>query len=149
MADGSRIRTPLPTPEPMAKNPVVPQTIIKPFPLKPILIEKDFPEQDDEYSIPEPISDEFARLDAEGFFGEYREEDRPKWYSYRLPNYYGHKVGGYPSYCQSGVDYGDGFEFTFQIASDNKAKLNIVDGGQFNFAKNKHTGEWKIYYDFY
>ena len=121
----------------VVKNPIVPKTIIKPYPLKPILIENDFPVWDDECNYPESVFDELNRLSEE--------ED----FEGMLPNDNGHKVGGYPSYCQSGVDYGEGFEFVFQIASDNKVMLNIVDGGQFNFAKNKNTGEWKIYYDFY
>ena len=133
----------------VVKTPVVPQTIIKPFPLKPVLLDNDYPLWEDDSSFPEPVFKELVRLNYEGFFGKHQDSDKSKWYSYRMPNDNGHKVGGYPSYCQSGTDYGEGFEFAFQIASDNKARLNIVDGGQSNFAKNKNTGEWKLYYDFY
>lgn len=122
-------------------------SFIKPFPLKPILVENDFPQWGDIFNMPEPIFRELVKLDQDGFFGRY--PDITHSYEVRMPNDMRHKVGGYPSYCQYGVDYGEGFDYMFQIATDNKAKLNIVDGGQFNFAKNTETGEWKLYYDFY
>ena len=122
-------------------------SFIKPFPLKPILIENDFPQWGDEY-IPESVFKEIVRLDDEGFFGEYPHPDNNSYVD-RMPHEDGHKIGGWQSFCQSGVDFGDGFEFVFQISSDDKAMLNIVDGGQLNFAKNKNTGEWKMYYDYY
>ena len=66
---------------------------------------------------------------------------------------YGHKIGGYPSFCQSGIGdadgFGDGFKFVFQISSDAKINLNVVDNGCFMFAKNNETNDWSIYYDFY
>lgn len=62
---------------------------------------------------------------------------------------YEHKIGGYPSFCQPGVDPGDDFEFVFQISSDPKINLNVVDGGSLMFWKNNTTGTWAIYYDFY
>ena len=45
--------------------------------------------------------------------------------------------------------FGDGYEFMLQIASDEKANLNIVDNGNFYLAKNSQTGEWRLYCDFY
>lgn len=66
-----------------------------------------------------------------------------------LENQSGHKVGGYPGFCQSEIDFGDGFDFVFQIDSDSKAHLNIVDRGAFYFAKNAATGEWMFYCDFF
>ena len=69
---------------------------------------------------------------------------------YDLINHcYEHKLGGYPSYCQSGIDVGDGFEFVMQIASDAKIGLNVVDGGKLMFWKHRDTGEWALYFDFY
>ncbi|MFD0701204.1 hypothetical protein [Myroides pelagicus] len=87
-------------------------------------------------------------------------------------HHYQTKFGGYPSYCQSGIGisgddlfylplevegvavhepqgYGEGFEFVFQISSDEKAGLNVVDSGSLMFAKNKQTKQWSMYYDFY
>ena len=61
----------------------------------------------------------------------------------------GHKIGGYPNYIQSGIDFGDGYEFMIQIASDEKANLNIIDSGNFYLAKNSQTGDWRLYCDFY
>ena len=58
------------------------------------------------------------------------------------------KLGGYPSFCQSGVSFGDGFQFVFQISSDEKAGFNIIDGGSLMFAKNPQNGAWSLYYDF-
>ena len=50
------------------------------------------------------------------------------------------KLGGYPSFCQSGVSFGDGFQFVFQISSDEKAGFNVIDGGSLMFAKNPQNG---------
>ena len=77
-----------------------------------------------------------ARGEIDGYFDIYEHE-------------YGHKVGGYPSFCQSGVDAGDGFEFAFQVASDSKINLNVVDNGVLQFYRNSRSREWTIYYDFY
>ncbi|WP_028888536.1 DUF1963 domain-containing protein [Tenacibaculum ovolyticum] len=66
---------------------------------------------------------------------------------------YEHKIGGFPSYCQSGIGidegFGKGFEFVFQITSDEKINLNVIDNGSFMFAKNDQTNEWSLYYDFH
>ena len=64
-------------------------------------------------------------------------------------NHYGHKIGGYPSFCQPGIDFGEGFEFMMQIASDPKADLNIVDSGTIFLAHNQMTGQWRLGCDFY
>lgn len=61
---------------------------------------------------------------------------------------YYHKFGGYPSFCQSGIDFGDGYEFMFQISSDDKACFNVIDSGSLMFARND-KGDWRLYYDFY
>ncbi|MFT4088123.1 MAG: DUF1963 domain-containing protein [Gordonia sp. (in: high G+C Gram-positive bacteria)] len=60
----------------------------------------------------------------------------------------GHKVGGWPSFCQAGEHPGDGFEFVFQIDSDEKVGLNVVDGGTLTFWKHRDDGRWALYYDF-
>ena len=63
------------------------------------------------------------------------------------------KVGGFPSYCQSGLEiydgFGKGFEFILQITSDEEINLNVIDNGSLMFAKNNKTNQWNIYYDFY
>lgn len=42
-----------------------------------------------------------------------------------------------------------GYEFVFQISTNEKANLNVVDNGSFMFARNAESGDWSIYYDFY
>jgi hypothetical protein len=123
----------------VAKNIKHPGSELKSFPLKPEIVEKDFPLWDTD-DIPEAIRDEILKLEHEGEIESYFDI---------LEHSYSHKFGGYPSYCQSGVDFGDGFEFVFQISSDEKIGLNIVDSGSFLFAKNPESNEWKFYFDFY
>jgi hypothetical protein len=65
-----------------------------------------------------------------------------------VENNYGHKLGGYATFYQSGVSFGDDFQFKLQIASDEKARLNIIDNGTIFLAKNSKTGEWRLYVDF-
>lgn len=112
---------------------------LKPFPLKSDFLNKDYPLWDTE-EIPEDVRDEILKLEDEGVIDSYFDI---------IEHSYNHKFGGYPSYCQSGIDFGEGFEFVFQISSDPKVGLNIVDSGTLLFAKNPESGEWKIYYDFY
>ncbi len=112
---------------------------LKPFPLKPQTIEADYPVLDDD-EMPGEIAEEFLGLEASGEIDEY----------YRVvENHYGHKIGGYPSFCQPAVDFGNDYEFVMQIASDEKAHLNIVDSGTIFLAKNIKTGKWKYYCDFF
>ena len=66
-----------------------------------------------------------------------------------VTNHHGHKLGGWPTFCQPGIDFSPGFEFVLQIASDAKAHLNVVDSGTIFLAKNAATGEWEFYCDFY
>lgn len=114
-------------------------TFIKPFPLKPHLVEEDYPVWDGG-GIPGGIKEEILKLEDKGAIES----------SYDMvENHYSHKVGGYPTFCQPGINFGEGFEFVFQIASDEKAHLNIVDNGMIFLAKNSKTGEWKFYCDFY
>ena len=58
------------------------------------------------------------------------------------------KLGGYPSFCQSGVSFGEGYQFVFQVSNDEKAGFNVIDGGSLMFAKNQQSGAWSLYYDF-
>lgn len=112
---------------------------IKPFPLKSRLIEEDYPVWDSG-DIPMEIEDELVEMEDSGEITDY--------YDY-TDCFAGHKIGGYPNYIQSGIDFGDGYEFVFQITSDEKANLNIIDSGNVYLAKNRQTGDWKFYCDFY
>lgn len=114
-------------------------SFIKPFPLSNRLIEKDYPVWEDP-EIPNDISNKINELEDSGVIDSYYDI---------IENNYSHKIGGYATYCQSGIDFGDDFEFVFQIASDEKANLNIVDCGNIYLAKNRKTEEWVFYCDFY
>jgi len=116
-----------------------PETIIKSFPLKKQIIDEDYPVWDGG-GLTSEIEDKIIELENSGIIEDYHDVTE---------NCYGHKLGGYPSFCQPGIDFGDDFEFIFQIASDDKANLNFVDSGTLFFAKNKKTGEWRYYCDFY
>lgn len=114
--------------------------MIKPFPLTPNLVENDFPCWDGG-GIPEDIEDIILHLETTKgieYFDDICEEI-----------YAGHKVGGYPSFCQPGFYFGNGYEFVMQISSDEKAKFNIVDSGKFYFFYNSQLSDWKVYCDFY
>ncbi|WP_282116998.1 DUF1963 domain-containing protein [Cellulophaga baltica] len=120
-----------------------PESFIKAFPLKPAL-EKDCPLWDGGGLTPE-MEDEILALENEGVIDDY----------YDLADFhqYEHKLGGYPSFCQPGIGiadgFGEGFEFVFQITSDEKINLNVIDSGSLMFGKNDQTKKWAIYYDFY
>ena len=116
-----------------------PKTYIKPFPLTPKIIEEDYPVWDGG-GLTSEMEDKILELENSGVIDDYYDITE---------NQYGHKLGGYPSFCQSGVDFGDDYEFVFQIASDEKAHFNVVDSGTIFLAKNSKTGEWKFYCDFY
>lgn len=114
-------------------------SFLKAFPVSSELLEDDWPHWDGG-GLDMEISDIIFEMEDNGEIEDY----------YDLANHeYGHKVGGYPSFCQSGIDAGEGFEFAFQISSDSKINLNVVDNGSSQFYKNPQTKEWKIYYDFY
>ena len=124
-----------------------PASFLKPFPLKAEFVEKDFPNWDGG-GLSREMEEEILRLENAGIIEDYYSgvvaEDE---HTYR------HKIGGYPSFCQAGIGdsdgFGEGFEFVFQISSDAKASLNIVDSGSLMFAKNRVTSAWSLYYDFY
>ncbi|MFQ9626728.1 MAG: DUF1963 domain-containing protein [Enterococcus avium] len=113
---------------------------LKPFPIKPTVIAEDFPIWDDSYNIPMTISNEILHLEREGVIEDYFET---------FDVHYEHKLSGYPTYCQSGIDFGEGFEFVLQIMSDEKVGFSIGDGGILFLAKNKETSEWRLYWDCY
>jgi len=117
----------------------VPSSYLKPFPLRAEFVPEDFPLWDGG-GIPPELEREILELERNGAIENY--------YAFTI-HAYEHKIGGYPSFCQSGVDPGDNFEFVFQISSDPKINLNVVDNGSLMFWKNKNTGKWAIYYDFY
>lgn len=112
---------------------------IKAFPLRPEFIERDYPLWDGG-GVPDEIANEISRLRTNGEIDNYYDI---------IEHSYLHKIGGYPSFCQSGVSFGDGFEFVFQISSDAKARLNVIDGGSLMFAKNPGLDKWKMYFDFH
>lgn len=116
-----------------------PRSQIRPFPLQPKFAADDTPVWDGGGLDADAI-DEILRLEeTEGL--EYYDDIALEFYNCT-------KFGGYPSFCQSGVSFGDDFQFVFQISSDEKACFNVIDGGSLMFAKNPQSGAWSLYYDF-
>ncbi|MEK3726671.1 MULTISPECIES: DUF1963 domain-containing protein [unclassified Lysinibacillus] len=113
---------------------------IRAFPLQPKLITNDYPVWDGG-GIPLQIEEDILTLEHEEEL-EYFEDIVEDLYPL-------HKIGGYPSFCQSGYDFGEDTPFVLQIASDAKARLNIVDHGNFYFFYNPTTQTWRVYCDFY
>lgn len=113
--------------------------IIKAFPLIPESVDNDYP---DWYSgeIPEDTCDAILRIG--------REEDINYFDDIVENEYCLHKIGGYPSYIQSGYGF-TGYEFVFQIVSDEKAQLMVGDDGNLYFFYNREKDDWKLYCDFY
>ncbi len=117
-----------------------PNSFLKPFPLKSEFVKEDYPLWDGG-----GLSDEMF-----GIICDLEEKEGIEYYDDIGVNHeYQHKFGGYPSFCQAGVDFGENFEFIFQISSDGKANLNVIDSGSLMFSKNIKTNEWNLYYDFY
>ena len=115
--------------------------MIIPFPLSPTLREDDFPMWDGG-GIPFDIEEEICKMKDEGEL-DYFDDIREGIYSE-------HKIGGYPAFCQSGIETSfDGYEFVIQISTDAKANFNIVDSGSFYFYYNKKNDDWKVHCDFY
>ena len=121
------------------KELIHPNTIVKSFPLKTKDVEEDYPVWDGG-GLTSEVEDKILELEDSGIIEDYHDVTE---------NHYGHKLGGYPSFCQPGIDFGEDFEFVFQIASDDKANLNFIDSGTLFFAKNRKTGKWRYYCDFY
>lgn len=112
---------------------------IKSFLLKAVKISEDFPVWDGG-GLTVDMEDEIVEMEDAGEIEEYTDE---------FPNVEGHKLGGYPSFNQSGIEFGEGFEFVLQIASDEKAGLNFIDNGTVFLAYNQKAGDWKFYCDFF
>lgn len=128
------------TDEPLVRKELaVPGSFLKPFPLKVEAVAEDYPLWDGG-GVPCDLEREVLALERAGHIESYYD---------MVTHCYEHKIGGYPSFCQSGVCPGDDFEFVFQISSDGKIGLNVVDSGSLMFWKHRVTGEWAIYYDFY
>ncbi|WP_179335441.1 DUF1963 domain-containing protein [Winogradskyella costae] len=122
-------------------------SFINAFPLHAELDENDFPLWDGGGLSLEDEA-EILKLEDEGVIDDYFDITDEI-----TAHIYDHKIGGYPSFCQSGIGdadgFGKGFQFVFQISSDEKANFNVVDNGSLMFAKNNDTKQWSLYYDFY
>ncbi len=112
---------------------------LKPFPLKTEWVAEDMPLWDGG-GVPADLEDEVLELKRQGKLNSYYD---------LVTHCYEHKIGGYPSFCQAGVEPDEGFEFVLQISSDAKINLNVVHSGSLMFWKNSVTGAWALYYDFY
>ncbi len=116
-----------------------PRSQIRPFPLQPKFAADDVASWDGG-GLDANAIDEILRLEeTEGL--EYYDDIALEFYNCT-------KFGGYPSFCQSEVSFGDGYQFVFQISSDEKTGFNVIDGGSLMFAKNPQSGAWSLYYDF-
>ena len=111
---------------------------LKPFPLKPYFVETDHPIWDGG-GLTSDQEDAFLALENDGEISDY----------YDVTSHsHSHKFGGYPSFCQPGVDLHP-HEFVFQISSDSKIQLNVIDSGSLMFWRHPELGTWRLYYDFY
>jgi uncharacterized protein YwqG len=113
---------------------------VKPFPLFKQFIENDFPAWEDGDDISSDVADIILRKEE---CIEYRED------IYEEKEVM-HKIGGYANYCRGdhALFKADG-EFVLQIVSDDKAGLEIGQGGNIYFAKNLTTNEWQALWDDY
>ncbi len=117
-----------------------PRSQIRPFPLQPKFAADDTPIWDGGGLEPDVVHE---ILELKRSVGLYYSD-----ITAGLEYYNCTKLGGYPSFCQLGVSFGDGYQFVFQISSDEKAGFNVIDGGSLMFAKNPQSGTWSLYYDF-
>lgn len=122
----------------VSKEPDVSGDGLKQFPLRPQLVGADHPVWDGGGLTPEQ-EDAFLALEGRKEISNYYDV---------TAHMYGHKFGGYPSFCQSGVDLHP-YEFVFQVSSDDKIQLNVIDNGNLTFWRHPKLGTWKLYYDFY
>ena len=114
---------------------------ITPFPMSSEYRMFECPQWEDIETLGEDVYDAILKVEKETGFD---------YYDYIFEeNYNSHKVGGWPNSIQGGVGFDDGYEFIFQIASDEKAGMNIVDNGNFYFGYNKETKQWSVRCDFY
>ena len=111
---------------------------IKAFPLRMKETVDDYPEWDG--GMDPQMEDEIIKLEGD--------EDINCYEDIHTEVYSMHKVGGYPAYIQPG-NWDKRYEFIFQISSDEKAKLNIVDSGSFYFFYSKELEKWEMQCDFF
>lgn len=112
---------------------------IKAFPLTPKVLNEDYPMWDSE-DIPESLRERILELESDGEIDYFEDiADTDECY---------HKLGGYPSYIQSGIAW-DNYEFIFQIVSDEKADFYFGDDGNIYFFYNKEEDRWRVHYDYY
>jgi hypothetical protein len=117
----------------------LPDSFLKARPVRGKLLPEDWPAWDGG-GLDDETSAAIMELENAGEIGDYDDLARHE---------YSHKVGGFPSFCQTGVSAGEGFEFAFQVSSDDRIRLQIIDSGSFQFYRNPESGEWKIYYDYF
>jgi hypothetical protein len=115
-----------------------PTSPLQPFPLRAGPVVVDYPVWDGGGA--DHLVEEVVALQRAGVINSYYD---------LVKNHHGHKLGGWPTFCQPGIEFSPGFGFVLQIASDAKAHLNIVDSGTIFLAKNAATGAWEFYCDFY
>ena len=115
-----------------------PDSYIRSFPLKTTFLPEDYPVWDSG-NISTDLEAEIIRLEESGEIDDYYNV---------VEKHYGHKLGGYPTFYQPGVNFDEDFEFKLQIASDEKVRLNIIENGTIFLAKHKHNCQWQLYVDF-
>ena len=114
---------------------------ITPFPLSTEYKISECPQWEDIEVLGEEIYDAIIKIEK---------ESGCDYYDYIfMENNAKHKIGGWPSTIQGGLGFDEGYEYVFQISSDEKAGMNIVDDGNFYFAYNKETKQWSVKCDFY
>lgn len=113
-----------------------PRSQIRPFPLQPKFAADDTPVWDGGGLEPNVVHE---ILELKRSVGLYYSDVTAGLEFYNCT-----KLGGYPSFCQSGVSFGEGYQFVFQISSDEKANFNVIDGGSLMFAKNPQNGAWSL-----
>lgn len=111
---------------------------INAFPLVPKSVDNDYPQYED-------LDKDLIRIISE----KEENEDFDYYEDICIDSYSTHKIGGYPSSIQGGVGFPVGFEFVFQITSDPKANINIVDSGNLYFGYNPNNKKWSVRCDFY
>ncbi len=123
----------------VCKDLTVAGSFLKAFPLKAEAVAEDYPLWDGG-GVPRDIEIAVLELERAGAIESYYD---------LVTHAYEHKIGGYPSFCQSGVEPDEDYEFVFQISSDAKINLNVVHSGSLMFWKSRTSGDWTVYYDFY
>ncbi|MPQ44949.1 DUF1963 domain-containing protein [Clostridium tarantellae] len=113
---------------------------MKHFPLTEEYVNNDYPLWDDG-GIPNNLFEILCEMEDSNDI-DYYEDIAEDFYSQ-------HKIGGYPSFRQSGYWFNEEYNYVLQISSDEKANFNIVHNGNFYFYYNSKKNDWKVYCDFY